>query len=125
MAGEGAPGTVLVVEDEEVVRAFLTAVLVRAGHEVIAAASSAEALEHLGRHPSVDLIVTDLTLRTIDGIELVRRARIRFPRLGGLVISGYPPDDFALERAAFLQKPFTARALAEKVSALLTLCRLD
>jgi CheY-like chemotaxis protein len=119
------PGVVLIVEDEEVVRAFLVAVLTRAGHQVVTAASGADALECLAEQPAVDLMITDLTLPLMDGVELIRRARAMRPHLAALLISGYSLDHLTTEHVDLLQKPFSAHQLVERVAALLTSSRLS
>lgn len=112
--------TVLIVEDEEVVCAFLATVLERAGYPVVCAETAAEALERLANTASIDLLITDLTLPGIDGLELVRRAREHRACLAALVVSGYPVDERSLRPTGFLQKPFSAHTLVEKVRELLT-----
>jgi CheY-like chemotaxis protein len=117
-AAEGA--IVLIVEDEAIVCAFLAKVLERAGHTVVCVETSADALERLADNPSIGLLITDLTLPGIDGLELIRRAREHRERLAALVVSGYALDERGLGPIGFLQKPFSAHTLVEKVRELLT-----
>lgn len=112
--------TLLIVEDEGIVSRFLAAVLEREGYAVVCAATAADALERLAETSSIELLITDLTLPGIDGIELIRRAREHRPCLAALVVSGYPVDERRLLPTGFLQKPFSAQALVEKVRQLLT-----
>src|SRR4029453_15812642 len=82
-----ARGTVLVVEDEAYVRTSLGELLKSRGFDVTLAGSAAEAQDHLGRAP-VDLVLTDLKMPGVDGLELVRRLHAAFPALPGRVLTG-------------------------------------
>ena len=112
--------TVLVVDDDTRVRAVLVEHVSYAGFRVVEASNGLEALEALEREP-VSLVFTDLRMPVMDGVELLRRARPRFPRTIFVAVSGYPDDLAALYRTdAFpitvIPKPFRAeqvrRALA-------------
>ena len=112
--------TVLVVDDDARVRSVLVEHVAYAGFRVLEAGNGLEALEVLGKEP-VSLVFTDLRMPTMDGIELLRRARPRYPSTIFIVVSAYPDDLVALYRSdAFpitvIPKPFRAeqvrRALA-------------
>jgi CheY-like chemotaxis protein len=112
--------TVLVVDDDTRVRAVLVEHVSYAGFRVIEASNGLEALDVLDREP-VSLVFTDLRMPVMDGVELLRRARPRFPSTIFVAVSGYPDDLAALFRTdAFpitvIPKPFRAeqvrRALA-------------
>jgi len=112
--------TVLVVDDDTRVRAVLVEHVSYAGFRVIEASNGLEALEALDREP-VSLVFTDLRMPVMDGVELLRRARPRFPSTIFVAVSGFPDDLAALYRTdAFpitvIPKPFRAeqvrRALA-------------
>jgi CheY-like chemotaxis protein len=112
--------TVLVVDDDARVRSVLVEHVAYAGFRVLEASNGLEALEVLGREP-VSLVFTDLRMPTMDGIELLRRARPRFPSTIFVVVSAYPDDLVALYRSdsfpiTVIPKPFRAeqvrRALA-------------
>ncbi|MCC7372938.1 MAG: response regulator [Chloroflexi bacterium] len=112
--------TVLVVDDDARVRSVLVEHVAYAGFRVLEAANGLEALDVLGSEP-VSLVFTDLRMPTMDGIELLRRARPRYPSTIFIVVSAYPDDLVALYRTdAFpitvIPKPFRAeqvrRALA-------------
>ncbi len=118
-------GTVLVAEDEQVVRVLIRKVLEQAGYTVLLAASGEEAL-HLAEHyeNSIHLLVTDVVMPGMSGRELMRRLVERRPAVKVLYLSGY--SDEAVERhgvldpgTAFMQKPFTPGALARRVRELL------
>ena len=118
--------TILVAEDEPLVRAITARVLSRAGHTVVEAPDGERALEIVRRHESpIDLVVSDVVMARLGGLELARRLMIERPGIPLLLVSGYnreemPSPDDPLCRIAFLRKPFTPTELLEKVSALLT-----
>jgi CheY-like chemotaxis protein len=113
--------TVLLVEDEELVRNLVRACLEQNGYSVLAAGSGEEALRSAGRHRGpIDLIVTDLVLPGIQGRDLAKRLGESHSEAKTLFISGYSKDravgEADLEPAtAFLRKPFTPAELARKV----------
>jgi PAS domain S-box-containing protein len=113
--------TILLVEDDETVRAVARRVLQRAGYTVLEAANGAQALrlcEHADQ--AIDLVVTDMVMPELGGRELATRLRARRPEMRFLFMSGYT-EDAALRAnlleasAAFLGKPYTPTALAGKV----------
>jgi PAS domain S-box-containing protein len=113
--------TILLVEDEEAVRALAKKILERQGYHVFEARHGADALrvaEQLdGR---IDLVVTDVVMPQMNGRELAERLAAVRPGVAVLFMSGYT-DDEIIRRGlldpdmAFLQKPFTAHALARAV----------
>ncbi len=116
---------VLVVEDEEGLRRLMDTVLPRLGYEVTTAANGGEALllmEEGGLQP--DLIITDMVMPTMSGVELIDRLRKRHPGLRALYMSGYT-DDTVVRRGVldvntpFIQKPFTIGDIAAKIRAVL------
>lgn len=111
----GAP-TVLVVEDEDAVRAFVRAALERDGYGVVEARSADEALDAVRRYPGpLDLVLADVILPRIRGNELVPLLLARRPAMRALYMSGYIADVPAGEVAPLLQKPFTLAALSTAV----------
>jgi two-component system cell cycle sensor histidine kinase/response regulator CckA len=117
LAGElWGSGTILLVEDEDMVRAVAERALARQGYTVLTAANGEEALELLGREP-VDLLISDVMMPTMDGPTLVGHARARFPDLPILFMSGYAEETLRrsidIDQVAFLPKPFSVRQLAE------------
>ncbi len=113
--------TVLVVEDEAIVRALTCHVLRESGYRVLEARHGRDALRlcepHAGR---IDLLVTDVVMPEMGGRELANRLAERVPGIQVLYLSGYTDDAVVrhgvLEaETAFLQKPFTGRALTRKV----------
>ena len=120
---------VLVVEDDDAVRRFAVRSLERAGYEVLAAADGAEALRISDAHEGLfDVVIVDVVLPRVRGTEVASRLRARQPTARVLFISGYRTEAAALPRglkgpAAFLQKPFTGGALAERVRELVEAAR--
>lgn len=117
-------GTVLVVEDEELVRRSLHDTLSGKGYRVLQARNGREAMLVARSHPGpIDLMLTDLVLPGIAGPELADQLRPVRPHMRVLYISGYRNDVRVrrLEEAgkAFFAKPFTADAIAKKVSEIL------
>jgi len=113
--------TVLLVEDEDVVRGLAVEVLESAGFEVHAAADGPAALELLERlDRRVDVVVTDVVMPGLGGRDLVREIRRGRPDLPVVFMSGYTDGGLDAEadlqgRAAFLQKPFSTAELVAAV----------
>src|SRR5690606_3212855 len=101
---------VLIVEDEEGIREFLSEALDDDGHEVTTAADGMEALRHLHGH-SFDLMMTDLRMPgALDGMDLVRKARAELPEMEVIVLTAHGTVTDAVEAIKlgafdFLQKP--------------------
>jgi len=116
-------GTILLVEDEDMVRAVAERALTRHGYKVLTAAHGEEALELLGEEGRVDLLISDVVMPTMDGPTLVRQARERFPALPILFMSGYAEEQLRrsidIDNVAFLPKPFSVQQLAEAARAVL------
>ena len=113
----GVGGTVLVVDDQDVVRDVIKLSLESAGYRVLEAATPSEALA-LARDAGaeVDLLVTDVVMPEMDAFELANRITCELPAVRVLYTSGY--TDAAAE-GPFIQKPFTPAQLIEKVGAVL------
>ncbi|MEO8348638.1 MAG: PAS domain S-box protein [Acidobacteriota bacterium] len=115
----GGAETILLVEDEESVRALSRKILESKGYRVLEAADGAQAVElALGR--PIDLLLTDMVLPGMGGREIAARIHDTHPRAKVLYTSGYTDDVIVrrglMERgAAFLEKPFTPTVLARKV----------
>jgi signal transduction histidine kinase/integral membrane sensor domain MASE1/ActR/RegA family two-component response regulator len=117
--------TVLLAEDEPVVREFVQRTLERAGHQVLAAADGRAALELARAHAgSIDLVVTDVVMPSMGGPELVRLVQAERGDVAVLYLSGYPSErerspESARGEVAFLQKPFSSARLLESVAVLI------
>jgi two-component system cell cycle sensor histidine kinase/response regulator CckA len=119
------PATILVVEDETSLRRLLCTSLGKRTHRVLAAKDGAEALELFHRHAGqIKLVVTDLMMPHMDGLELKQRIAAWRPDVKFLFMSGYAEQIVdlhrgSLEGCAFLEKPFLPDELANKVSSLM------
>ena len=117
--------TVLVVEDEEIVRELVCAVLEEQGCEVIAAGRGSEALQVLSeRGCSPRLLITDVVMPEMSGPEVARAVRARCPEIRVLFVSGYSEHEITAEglqegEVDLLQKPFTPEKLVRKVAEVL------
>lgn len=117
--------TVLLVEDDEMVRELVAEVLGERGYQVLLARDGAAAVALLDElHPALDLLLTDLVMPNMSGLELVEQVRRTSPDLPVLFMSGYPADELdrrgiSLPGRQFIAKPFSAAALAGKVDELL------
>lgn len=120
MVSEPLVARVMVVDDELIVRQFVTSVLSASGYHVFDADSPAQALRLLDANPDVDLVVTDVVMPGGNGWDLADVMRSRKPNLPVLFISGYePPDGRTVPKASFLQKPFRIPELLERVRTML------
>jgi CheY-like chemotaxis protein len=124
-AGDGGTETILLVEDDEVLRAAIARILSTHGYRILTARDGVEALELATRHTEpLDLVVTDVVMPGLNGIELLRKVEIVHPEARRLLMSGYTEhavlEDVTVRAGArFLQKPFTPEALCRKVRSLL------
>ena len=112
--------TVVVVEDEEGLRLLITSLLERFGYTVLVAANAAHAIELFDEHPSIDLLLTDVVMPGGSGPDLSTWLGKGRPQLKVLYMSGYTDEAIVQHGVlapgiAFLHKPFTAQALAQKI----------
>ena len=121
LASDRPSGTILVVDDEEVVRMLLARALVEAGYTVVEAGHGAAALALLedGTH-DLDLVLCDLVMPGLNGRDLARWLRAHHPDLPILLISGYPlpyleAHDLYDPVIPLLRKPFLPSRLLEAV----------
>ena len=114
-------GTILLVEDEEAVRAFGARALASRGYTVLQAGSGVEALEAIDTHEGeIDLIVSDVVMPEMDGPTMFNELRKRGHKTKVVFVSGYAEDAFAKtlpdgEDFGFLPKPFSLKQLIETV----------
>jgi two-component system, cell cycle sensor histidine kinase and response regulator CckA len=110
-------GTVLLVEDEPMVRTVAERALTRHGYTVITASSGEEALEVVERGDDIALLISDVVMPGMDGPTTVQEARKSRPDLPILFMSGYAEEQLRksidLDKVAFLPKPFSVQELAE------------
>lgn len=121
LAPRGGHETVLLVEDEDVVRRLARDILQRQGYHVLEAACGADALTLVEQYPGrIDLMVTDVVMPRMSGPELADQLAPKRPGTRVLYLSGYT-DHALLDRGAlrqgvsFVQKPFTADGLTREV----------
>jgi two-component system cell cycle sensor histidine kinase/response regulator CckA len=112
--------TILLVEDEESVRAFANKALERQGYTVLEARHGRDALARLAEHSGpVHLVITDLMMPEMSGSELARQLSGERPGVPVLFMSRYSDSEIAQRglpaNSAYLQKPFTSDVLARKV----------
>jgi two-component system, cell cycle sensor histidine kinase and response regulator CckA len=113
--------TILLVEDEEQVRAVAQSILKRSGYRVIVAQNAGEALLFSEKHPGIiHMLLTDVVMPQMSGAELAKRIATTRPDMKVLCMSGYTDDSIVrhgvLESGvAFMQKPFTPETLMRKV----------
>jgi PAS domain S-box-containing protein len=113
--------TILLVEDDDAVRSISRRILTQHGYSVIEAGNGAEGLRlvDLAAKP-IDLVLTDMVMPEMNGKELARQLRERYPEIRLLFMSGYTEDaalrqSFLEPETAFIEKPFEPAALADKV----------
>jgi PAS domain S-box-containing protein len=117
---QGAGEKIFLVEDEEPVRRLVTRILEGAGYEVVAVASGAEALDALDPEARIDLLLTDVLMPGMSGVELADRATTQQTGLRVLLMSGYAEDVVAPHVKTdrmyqLLAKPFDKKALLAEV----------
>lgn len=110
---------ILLAEDDDDMRRFLVRALERAGHDVTSFAEGASAYEEV-KQASFDLLLTDIVMPEMDGIELARRAAELDPSLKIMFITGFAavalnPDSRAPKDAKVLSKPFHLKDLVSEV----------
>jgi len=117
----GGTETVLVVEDEDLVRTLCVRILERLGYKVMQARSGAQAIEVAQSHgESIDLLLTDVVMPGMNGAELATQMVLHYPEMKVLFTSGYTDDVISHRRVlekgvSFIGKPYTPAALARKV----------
>ncbi|HSE03004.1 MAG TPA: response regulator [Methylomirabilota bacterium] len=108
------PETILVVDDEDDIRAVVRQMLSREGYVVLDAADPNQALRLAAQAP-VDLLLTDVVMPLMRGTELAQRLLTVVPSAKVLLMSAYKVAEIAASGHPFIAKPFTPAELAEKV----------
>src|SRR5262245_50183081 len=111
----GCKATVLIADDEPLVRDLLSRILARDGYNVLTAADGQEAIQLASEHgDAIDLLVSDIQMPGMTGIELAKQL-IRFlPNLSVLLMSGFSQSAIVLEAGwTFLEKPFLPKAILD------------
>jgi DNA-binding NtrC family response regulator len=122
----GSSKTVLLVDDEPMIRGFVKLILQKSGFVVVEAQSGVEALSFLRQNPPacVDLLVTDIVMPgEIDGVALARNVMVEHPKTGVVLMSGhFETSNVKLEsngRWAFVPKPFSPQRLSDAIQRVL------
>jgi len=113
---------ILVIDDDPAILVTVDLVLKRAGHDVVTTINAYEGLAKL-ETTAFDLVIVDLFMPEMDGLEAITRIGLRHPRLAVLVLSGHHfeetvahrPDFLAIEPRASLRKPFRPADLRDAV----------
>jgi len=111
-------GTILLVEDEAMVRAVAERALARQGYKILTATNGEEGLEIIeaGEEP-IDLVISDVVMPTMDGPSMARAAREKRPDLPIIFMSGYAEEQLRksidLENIGFLPKPFSVQQIGQ------------
>lgn len=115
---------ILLAEDDESMRVFLARSLERVGHDVCPVCDGFEALPHIANN-NFDLLVTDIVMPGMDGLELARRASVEIPGLKVIFITGFAAvalnNQTHRPDAKVLSKPFHLRTLVDEIDRVLAL----
>jgi DNA-binding NtrC family response regulator len=117
MENEKEKQTVLIVDDEAVIRLFVRVILEDAGHEVKEASNADDALRLIA-DDGITVVVTDIDMPgSMDGLALARGVAARWPDIGLVVTSGrrLPRPDEMPQETRFLSKPFSEERLVDVV----------
>lgn len=115
---------ILVIEDDDEVRALITEFLKREGHEVLEATNGLEGTEVFDQN-EVDIVITDIMMPAQDGVETIRALKMRDPKVRAIAITGFRGSYNRLPAAEFvgakhtLVKPFTKEQLLAAVDSAL------
>ncbi|MCP5386546.1 MAG: response regulator [Novosphingobium sp.] len=116
-------GRILLVEDEDMVRAVAQRALTRAGYEVTVASDGDEGLELVEAGGEFDLVVSDVAMPAMDGPSMAREIRKLHPAMPVLFMSGYAEEqlrkEIDIDGVHFLPKPFSVQQIGDKVGAVL------
>ncbi|MEL6488141.1 MAG: response regulator, partial [Pseudomonadota bacterium] len=115
-----AGGRILLVEDEDMVRAVAERALARAGYQVTACPGGEEGLAAIAQGADFDLVVSDVVMPGMDGPAMVRAIRQQRPDMPILFMSGYAEEQLRKEidipDMHFIAKPFSVSAIGDKVA---------
>lgn len=116
---------ILLAEDDKSMLNFLMVALQRAGHSIVARANGEEALKALEEDPSFDLVLTDIVMPGIDGLELAQKIRKKHPQIKIMFITGFAAmaledqDKIKGMKPQILSKPFHLNDLVERIEKIL------
>ncbi len=118
--------TVLIIDDEEMIRDLAQKILMRAGFDVLTAESGQSGVQlYAERHSQIDLVLLDLTMEDMPGLETLKKLREVSPDLPCLISSGHGPRVYEVpeelnHNVSFLQKPYRANQLTDAVNQVLS-----
>jgi PAS domain S-box-containing protein len=122
-ARQGANQRILLVEDDDAVRQASARILRRAGYQIFEEKSPDRALERFVAGERFDLLMTDMVMPGIGGLDLIARTRLHQPGLCVLLMSGFSRESITrrqtLPDVGFIEKPFNAADLASKIDEIL------
>lgn len=114
---------ILLAEDDHALRQWLLKALREAGHTVIDCANGKDALLQLHKHHDFDLLLTDIVMPGIDGVELAQKARALFPDMKTMFITGFAGMSVGIDdknpHTQIMAKPFHLKDLVRQVATLL------
>ncbi len=113
-------GIILVIDDEDIVRTSCSRALTPSGYEVKLAKNGQEGLSIMSEN-KIDLVLTDLKMPDMDGIEVLKKIKQDWPGVEVIIITGYQTVDTAVRSIKlgafdYIEKPFTPDALINAVS---------
>ena len=113
-------GTILVVEDEPLIRTVLGDALRHAGYSVVELSEAKDALGHLSEGGAADLVITDLKMPgAIDGLDLVEWLQTALPAVPVIVTTGYHHLRSQVHAVPVFEKPYRFERLVERVCEML------
>jgi two-component system response regulator HydG len=118
--------TILIIDDNETIRAGIAHTIEKMGHGVLACAGGAEGVAALREHRDIDFVITDLRMEGMDGVEVLRRVRELTPDTPAMIITAFGTVETAVEAMKlgafdFLTKPFSPEVVRFKVERALEL----
>ena len=113
--------TILLAEDEQIVRALIVAILHEEGYDVLECSDGEEALQMAFRREgeNIDLLLSDIVMPRMSGIDLYQLFSFQYPGIPVLLTSGFTNESIP-SSVPFLPKPFGPKRLADEVRAILT-----
>ncbi len=116
---------ILLAEDDQSMLGFIKLALEKAGHDVTAEDNGTDALKHIESNEIFDLLLTDIVMPGIDGIELSQKASALKPNLKVMFITGFSAvamghEDFNEDKVQILAKPFHLNDLVKQVETILS-----
>jgi len=113
-------GLLLIVDDDDLVRESVAAILANLGHDTLQAKDGLEAVQvFAARHREIHLVIMDVVMPNMDGIAATRAIMDAHPSAKIILMSGHSDQTIPPEAAAFLSKPFRSRTLGETVERIL------